>query len=131
MVGWLKDAPGSLTAGLVGMTVVLCVAVLLTLTLPGLIRAERAGRAVPLAGEGAATCRDGIERRLRRDGDEDSVAVPLSFALGRGLDLEQVGRMQPQTVRTHAARAERIIVGGHGLHLGHHAGATLLSCRDT
>ena len=40
MVGWLKDATGTFTAGLVGLTVVLCVAVLLTMTLPRLIRVE-------------------------------------------------------------------------------------------
>ena len=40
MVGWLKDATGSFTAGLIGLTMVLCLAVVLSFTLPRLITAE-------------------------------------------------------------------------------------------
>lgn len=40
MVGWLKDATGSFTGGLIGLTVMLCLAVVLTLSLTRLVREE-------------------------------------------------------------------------------------------
>src|SRR5947209_15100847 len=67
--------------------------------------------------QGAAALPERAEGLVGGGGGDGFVVVPRPLALGRGLDLPQIGGVQLAPVRADAAGAEAIVVGRVCLHL--------------
>src|SRR4051812_48927854 len=76
--------------------------------------------------QGATALSQGPEGLLAGRRLQELVVVPRAAGLPRGLDFEEIGRVQLSPVGADGAGAEGVVLGRHGLHAAHRLSARSL-----